>query len=179
MAATSRVLADLGLFPQNADATAFATGDTMTPGWIVTYTRRAIGGVPVGFGLLHQGIAEMQITELGNVTRVSVDNPAVDGGAPYPLRTWREAWADVSRGHWFDECCYVNTGGGGPSKPLAFRADRITLVYEAVGFPSSYLVPMYVFTDSHNEDAALSVPALRLADLSEPGGFRLTEPGAG
>ena len=179
IAAVARVLSDLGIMPQNADATAIGRDDGSTPTWDVRFTRRPIQGVTVGFGLWYQGAADVQITQLGNITRLSVDGAAVDGGASYSLRTWREAWADVSRGHWFDECCYVNTGGGGPSEPLAFHADRVALVYEAVGFPASYLVPMYEFIDTHKNDAALTVPALRLADLSQPGGFRLIQPGAG
>jgi hypothetical protein len=178
VAAVARVLSDLGISPQNADPTVSAMGDVRTPTWEVRFTRRHINGIPVGFGLLDQGVADVQITQFGNIARLSVDEPAVDGGALYSLRPWREAWAEVSRGHWFSECCYVNTGGGGRADPLAFRADRVSLVYEAVGFPATYLVPMYVFTDSHNDDAALTVPALRLGDLSEPGGFRLVEPGA-
>jgi hypothetical protein len=72
----------------------------------------------------------------------------------------------------------VFTGAApGPSK-VAFRADTVSLVYEAAGIPARFLVPMYVFTDSRDQ-LALSVPALQPADLAEPGGFRLTQPGGG
>jgi hypothetical protein len=177
MSVASKVLADLGLFPQNADATASDATDMETPGWYVTYTRRPIDGVPVGYGYWGHDVASMAVSRLGDVARFNVDNPSVDGGASYPLRSWRDAWSDVSRGHWFDECCEVNTGGGGPMQNPVFRADTVSLVYQPIGTPATYLVPMYVFADS-NLGVSVDVPALRLADLAEPGGFRVTEPGA-
>jgi hypothetical protein len=176
MSVASTVLADLGLFPQNADATASDATDMETPGWYVTYTRRPIDGVPVGYGLWGHDVASMAISQLGNVARFNVGNPSVDGGASYQLRSWRDAWSDVSRGHWFDECCVVNTGGG-MMPASVFRADTVSLVYQPIGTPAAYLVPMYVFADS-NLGISVDVPALRLADLAEPGGFRVTEPGA-
>jgi hypothetical protein len=176
-AATS-VLSDLGLLPQNVSAAATSTteGPTPTPVWQVSFTHRPIEGIPVGFGA-GTGVAEVDVSTLGNVTRLWVDAPALDGGAAYPLRSVAEAWDDVRGGHWFDECCWVNTGGGGAPARLGFRADTVELVYEQTNPPPMKLVPMYVFTDSKNR-LSLAVPALRAADLSEPGGFRLVEPGS-
>jgi hypothetical protein len=178
VAAVARLLAELGLTPQSADAAVRSRESGPTVTWDIAYTRRAIDGIPVGFGLAGgTEVADVQITELGNVTRLSVDAPALDGGSRYPLRTWQDAWSDVSRGHWFDECCEVFTGGGGPRTATPFRADSVSIVYEQVGTTAMHLVPMYVFGDSASK-LALAVPALQAADLAEPGGFRLTQPGA-
>jgi len=174
LAAASQALVDLGLFPANADAAATPTTDTGTDGWAITYTRRSIGGVSSGFGLWNTEVASMEMDIYGKVTRFDVDAPSVAGGSTYQLRPWRDAWTEVSRGHWFDECCDVNTGGGGPPLSPAFHADKVSVVYEQVAM---YLVPMYEFTDTAGK-LSLTVPALRLADLAEPGGFRLTQPGA-
>jgi hypothetical protein len=176
IAAATRVLSDLGLAPQNADVAATAVEEGRTALWRVTYTRRAIAGIQVGFGLQDATVAEVDITQLGNVTRVAVDDPALDGGSPYPLRTWQEAWAEVQGGHWFDECCQVYTGGGAATA-TPFRADTVSLVYEQVGSMVMRLVPMYVFADVE-QHLSLAVPALQLSDLAEPGGFRLSQPGA-
>jgi hypothetical protein len=177
MATAARVLRDLGLLPQNAGASA-TSWEARTTTWDVEYARHAIDGVPVGFGSFTDTIASVQIDSMGNVSRLLFDEPSVDGGAAYPLRDWREAWSEVSRGRWFDECCMVNTGGGGPAHPIAFRATRVSLAYEQVGNGASMLVPMYVFADSAAQ-LSFALPALRLTDLAEPGGFKLTEPGRG
>jgi hypothetical protein len=176
IAAVARLLSELGLTPQNADVAVTATEERNTPLWHVSYRRQPIEGVAVGFGLFRQTVAEVDITSFGSVTRVAVDDPALDGGSQYPLRTWQDAWTDVSRGQWFDQCCQVYTGG--TAKTAApFHADTVSLVYEQVGAVAMRLVPMYVFTDSL-QHLSLATPALQLADLSEPGGFRLTQPGA-
>jgi len=174
--AVSRALRSLGLMPQNADATASSRQGSTTTIWTVGFARNPIGGVAVGFGSFTSGVASVEVTAAGNVPRLSVDEPSVDGGAVYPLRSWRDAWSDVARGHWFDECCDVNTGGGGPPHPVIFRAGSVSIAYEQVGSGAGVLVPMWVFRDS-TAQLSLAIPALRLADLSEAGGFRLTQPG--
>lgn len=178
VSAVTRVLSQLGLAPQNVDTHAGAVaGDSPEPSWQVTYTRRDVDGIPAGFGLSPPA-AQVDISALGNVTRIDIDDPAVDGGAPYRLRTVQDAWQDVSRGHWFDECCAAFTGAAPGPATTAFRGDRVSLAEVQLDAPAMLLVPMYVFTDS-TQRLSLTVPALEAADLSEPGGFRLTEPGAG
>src|SRR5258706_592204 len=109
--AVPRLLSELGLTPQNADASVTATEQGTTQLWHVSYRRQPIEGVAVGFGLFRQTVAEVDIPRFGSVTRVAVDDPALDGGSQYPLRTWQDAWTDVSNGQWFDQCCQVYTGG--------------------------------------------------------------------
>jgi len=168
--AAGRVLSELGILPQNADARALHTVD----GWDVAYARRPIQGIPVG---VDASVAQVDISPLGNVTRLFVDAPSLDGGAPYPLRSVQDAWADVSRGHWLAECCAGSTGAPPGSARVAFHADTVSLAEVQLDPPAMLLVPMYVFTDTA-QHLSLTLPALQAADLSEPGGFRLTEPGA-
>jgi hypothetical protein len=111
----------------------------------------------------------LSFTSTGAVTSLTVDAPAVAGGAQYPLRSVQDAWNEVSGGRWFSACCDLSMPAGGP--PLAFRADRVSLAEVELGAPQMLLVPMYVFTDSAQR-LSLTVPALTAADLSEPGGFR-------
>jgi hypothetical protein len=180
-AALTRMLTRLGIPAHDADFSASDYGDASRADWYVSFVRKPLQGVPVGLGNADT-LVSAEVDGHGNVSRFTVTEQAVDGGAVYPLRTWREAWNEVSRGHWFDECCEVFTGGSGGPHKVAFRADKVSLVYEAVGSTlrtNEYLVPCYAFTDSAAPDLVLSVPALRLADLAEPGGFTVTEPGGG
>jgi hypothetical protein len=66
----------------------------------------------------------------------------------------------------------------GPARAPAFRAGKVTLVDVRVGTPEQFMVPMCAFVDIEQQ-LTLSVPALRLSDLSAPGEFHLTERGRG
>jgi hypothetical protein len=168
----------LGILPLASDATAMDESAPPHSQWEVSFARRPIDGIPVGLGS-DNAVALVRLADLA-VSDMWVSAPAIDGGSPYPLRTVQDAWSDLARGHWFDECCEVYTGGdGGPDK-LSFHADQVSLVYEdAVGLPDAapgYLVPFYAFTDSQAK-VSLTVPALQSTDLSEAGGFSVVEPG--
>jgi hypothetical protein len=171
-AAAAHALAALGLSPQNADARALRT----TGGWEVVYQRRPVAGIAVGVG---GDVAEVELTAQGAVTRLFVDALSLDGGVFYPLRSVQDAWAQVSGGGWFDECCAAFTGAAPGPLQVAFRAVSVSLAEVQLDEPGALLlVPMYVFTDSAHR-LSLTVPALTAADLVRPGGFTLTEPGAG
>ncbi len=175
--AVTQLLDGLGLMPQSATATAAVSEPLPVTTWRVTFMRRPIEAIPVGFAG-SDAAAQVDITALGAITRLVVDAPSLAGGSRYPLRGVQDAWQEVSRGHWFDECCDVFTGAAPGPTPIAFRADSVSLVEYQLDAPQMRLVPVYVFTDSAAQ-LSLAIPALQARDLSEPGGFRLVQPGEG
>ena len=173
----SAVLFQLGIPALDGDPHVQRISDGAPSGsqmWQVQFVHRPVQGVPVG--LRHnQLVAGATVDANGAVSNLEVHEMAVDGGSAYPLRPWREAWAEVTKGHWFDLCCGMSTGGD-PVTPMRFRADKVELIDVQVdSSTTSYLVPFYLFTDTR-DDLVVDVPALRLDDLAEPGGFQVTQP---
>ena len=98
------------------------------------------------------GSSVIRVSADGTVREASVDHPRIAGGAPYPLRSWQQAWADAQAGRW-----QRVQGGSLPEPPPGGQTLTITLAdvtLEYVEEPGQFAVPVYAF---HEKDGPLEV----------------------
>jgi hypothetical protein len=95
----------------------------------------------------------------GTLKQLDFSYPRVVEGSTYPLRPWRQAFAEAQQGRWSRPCCQplpeLTTPG-----TLHVTITSVSLEYAIVATPGAlYAVPMYAFSEGAGQQSGL-VPAI-------------------
>lgn len=170
----SAFLISHGLFTQGEVDSMFASkrrviAPTNPPLWFIEFDR-TLGGLH-DYGPTQPG-ALLEALDDGTLWSIEVMRHPIAGSEPAPLIGAAQAWAEVTKGHWYAADGLIDNG---QFDLPAFKADTVEMCYREgdVHEAQAWLVPMWCFTDTTTFVGAilrLYYPAL------VPGNFDWTVP---